>query len=85
MMAKTNSRLETARSAYREALEAARAHPSPEAWARLLGAGKELSAATEPRVKAGGRRSRREPPEVPTLESGSEPSLEGGSEIEALE
>jgi hypothetical protein len=59
-MAKPNSRLEAARSAYREALEAARDRPTPEAWARLLAAGKELSAAEEPRqrsTKRGRRRS----------------------------
>jgi hypothetical protein len=71
-MGKVNSRLEAARAAYREALDDARARPTPEAWARLLAAGKELSAATEPRVKAGGRRSRREAADVPTLESGPE-------------
>ncbi len=53
-MAKTKTRLEAARKVYREALEAARAHPTSESWARLLAAGKELSAATQPR-----RRSRR--------------------------
>jgi hypothetical protein len=47
-MVKANPRLEAARLAYREALEAARASPSAEAWARLLAAGKELSKATEP-------------------------------------
>jgi hypothetical protein len=59
-MAKPNSRLEAARGAYREALEAAREKPTPEAWARLLAAGKELSAAEEPRqrsTKRGRRRS----------------------------
>ena len=34
--------------AYREALEAARASPTPEAWAHLLAAGKELSVAEDP-------------------------------------
>jgi hypothetical protein len=56
-MARTNARLDAARSAYREALEAARANPTPEAWTRLLAAGKELSAAQEPRKTS--RRSRR--------------------------
>lgn len=56
-MARTNARLEAARNAYREALEAARASPTPEAWTRLLAAGKELSAAQEP--KRSPRRSRR--------------------------
>jgi hypothetical protein len=68
-VAKPNSRLEAARKAYREALEAARAKPSAEAWARLLAAGKDLSTATEPRTKAGGRRPRRgSTQEPPTLE-----------------
>ena len=58
-MPKSSSRLEAARKAYREALEAARANPTPEAWARLLTAGKDLSAAQEPKTKAGGRRGRR--------------------------
>lgn len=58
-MAKSNARLEAARKAYREALSAARTSPTPEAWAKLLAAGKDLSAATEPRAKAGGRRARR--------------------------
>lgn len=76
-MGKVNSRLEAARSAYRAALESARANPTPDAWARLLAAGKELSAAAEPRVKAGGRRSRRDAAEIPTLEN--------PREIEALD
>ena len=68
-MAKSNARLEAARKAYRESLEAARASPSGEAWARLLAAGKDLSTQTEPRSKAGSRRSRRNSPqEPPTLE-----------------
>jgi hypothetical protein len=56
-MAKSNARLDAARKAYRDALEAARIGPTPEAWARLLAAGKELSAAEDPRPR--GRRSRR--------------------------
>jgi hypothetical protein len=71
-MAKSNSRLESARKAYREALEAARANPSPEAWTRLLTAGKDLSAAQEPR-RGGGRRARRP----------VEPSFEGAPELES--
>ncbi len=56
-MAKVNARLDMARTAYREALEAARAHPTPEAWAKLLSAGKELSAAADgPRRSLRGRR-----------------------------
>ena len=71
-MAKANSRLEAARKAYREALDAARASPTSEAWARLLAAGKELSTAQEPRAKAGGRRTRR----------AAEPTLDGMPEVE---
>jgi hypothetical protein len=56
-MAKPNARLEAARSAYRAALDAARASPTPEAWAKLLAAGKELSQAEDPRSR--GRRGRR--------------------------
>jgi hypothetical protein len=58
-MAKQNARLDAARKAYREALETARATPTPEAWARLLAAGKELSAAEDPRSRS--RRGRRQP------------------------
>ncbi len=55
-MAKVNPRLEAARTSYREALEAARAAPTSEAWARLLAAGKALSAAEEtPRSRRGRR------------------------------
>ena len=60
-MPKASARLEAARMAYREALEAARSKPTPEAWARLLAAGKELSSAEEPRPR--GRRGRRPAPE----------------------
>lgn len=56
-MARSTGRLDAARKAYREALEAARAQPTPEAWARLLAAGKELSAAEDPRSRS--RRGRR--------------------------
>jgi len=56
-MGKTNTRLDAVRRAYREALESARASPTPEAWARLLEAGKELSSVQEPRSQ--GRRGRR--------------------------
>jgi hypothetical protein len=58
-MPKQNARLDAARRAYREALEAARASPTPEAWAKLLAAGKELSHAEDPRSR--GRRARRRP------------------------
>jgi hypothetical protein len=57
-MGKTNVRLDAARKAYRAALDVARANPTPEAWARLLGAGKELSSAQETRPR-GPRRARR--------------------------
>jgi hypothetical protein len=56
-MPKASARLDAARKAYREALEAARAKPTPEAWARLLAAGKELSSAEESRPRS--RRGRR--------------------------
>ena len=56
-MGKTNTWLEAARKAYREALESARASPTAEAWGKLLAAGKALSSAEEP--KSRGRRSRR--------------------------
>jgi hypothetical protein len=59
-MAKPNVRLDAARKAYREALEAARGSPTAEAWAKLLAAGKELSAAEDPRSR--GRRGKRRPP-----------------------
>ncbi len=59
-MGKANARLDAARKAYREALEAARRSPTPEAWSRLLAAGKELSAAEDPRGR--GRRGRRPAP-----------------------
>jgi hypothetical protein len=62
-MPKGNARLDAARKAYREALESARKSPTPEAWAQLLSAGKELSAAEDPRAR--GRRGKRpEPGEV---------------------
>lgn len=64
-MAKVNARLDAARKAYRETLEAARVNPTAEAWSKLLAAGKELSAATEPRPR--GRRPRRAP-EAPPAE-----------------
>jgi hypothetical protein len=60
-MPKASARLEAARKAYREALEEARQKPTSEAWARLLAAGKELSAAEESRPRS--RRGRRAAPE----------------------
>ncbi len=59
-MPKASARLDAARKAYREALEAARAKPTPDAWARLLAAGKELSSAEESRPRS--RRGRRPAP-----------------------
>jgi hypothetical protein len=56
-MGKPNARLDAARKAYREALDAARMTPTPEAWAKLLAAGKELSSAEDPRAHS--RRGRR--------------------------
>lgn len=80
MMAKANARLDAARKSYREALEAARRAPTPEAWARLLAAGKELSAAEDPRPRS--RRGRRPAPPATEL---AEP-VEGASEpVEGLE
>ncbi len=78
-MAKPNARLDAARKAYREALEAARATPTPEAWARLLAAGKELSAAEDPRSR--GRRGRRRPAPPPASEP-AEGTLGHGEGIE---
>jgi hypothetical protein len=72
-MPKPNARLDAARKAYREALESARATPTPEAWAKLLAAGKELSAAEDPRSR--GRRGKRRPA-APTAEAPAE-HLEG--------
>ncbi len=63
-MGKTNGRLDAVRRSYREALESARATPTPEAWARLLAAGKDLSSAHEPRSR--GRRSKRNA--IPTIQ-----------------
>ncbi len=68
-MAKVNPRLDAARMAYREALEAARATPSAEAWAQLLAAGKELSAAAEPPRSRRGRK-----PAVPAVDEPAGPT-----------
>ena len=57
-MGKVTSRLEAARKVYREALEGARARPTPETWAKLLAAGKDLSTAQEPNARRN-RRGRR--------------------------
>jgi hypothetical protein len=80
-MGKTNTRLEAARRVYREALDAARASPTPEAWAKLLAAGKELSAAQELRTRTG-RRSRRAV--TPTIHDLEEPAA-SVKELETLE
>jgi hypothetical protein len=80
-MAKPNVRLDAARKSYREALEAARATPTPEAWAKLLAAGKELSAAEDPRSR--GRRGRRRPrPEAPVEPVESAEPVERGEGVE---
>jgi len=81
-MGKTNTRLEAARKAYREALDAARANPTPEAWAKLLGAGKELSSAQEPRGRTG-RRGRRAP--QPTYQDLEGTPRTEPAELETLE
>jgi hypothetical protein len=79
-MAKQNARLDAARRAYREALDAARASPTPETWARLLAAGKELSNAEDPRSR--GRRGRRRPaaPEPARTETAVPEPGEGNAE-----
>jgi hypothetical protein len=63
-MAKSNPRIEAARKAYRDALEAARGNPCAEAWSRLLAAGKELSAAEEPPPRSRRRRPAPRPEDV---------------------
>ena len=80
-MGRVTSRLDVARKAYREALEGARARPTPETWAKLLAAGKELSSAQEPKAR-GHRRGRRSANTTPTIqeheaEPHPEPELEG--------
>jgi hypothetical protein len=80
-MGKMNTRLDAVRKAYREALESARARPTPEAWARLLAAGKELSSAQEPRNR--GRRGRRSA--VPTIQDLETPPRLEEEELERIE
>jgi hypothetical protein len=75
-MGKINARLETVRRDYREALDAARANPSPEAWAKLLAAGKELSALQEPKARSGRRGRRTATPTIHDLEEQAEPPRE---------
>ncbi len=79
-MAKANARLDAARKSYREALEAARRSPTSDAWARLLAAGKELSAAEDPRPRS--RRGRR--PATPAATE-LEPAAEEATEPVELE
>jgi hypothetical protein len=80
-MGKMNARLDTARKAYREALDAARANPTPEAWAKLLAAGKDLSAAQEPKARSGRRGKRAATPTIHDLEEANE----APREMESLE
>jgi hypothetical protein len=80
-MGKGNNRVEAVRKAYRDALEAARAHPSSEAWAKLLAAGKELSSAQEPRATRPGRRGRGHVAAPPTIQD-LEPEPERQAEPE---
>jgi hypothetical protein len=89
-MPKASARLDAARKAYREALEAARAKPTPEAWARLLAAGKELSSAEESRPRS--RRGRRpaaaspdraEPAADVESEPVAEPAEQAAGELDA--
>ncbi|MFL5262878.1 MAG: hypothetical protein ACJ79R_23720 [Anaeromyxobacteraceae bacterium] len=76
-----NARLDTARKAYREALDAARANPTPDAWAKLLAAGKDLSAAQEPKPRSGRRGKRATTPTIHDLEEANE----APREMESLE
>ncbi len=80
-MGKTNTWLEAARKAYREALESARASPTAEAWGKLLAAGKALSSAEEPKSRAG-RRSRRAT--MPTSRDLEGDAPQGSPELEPL-
>ena len=86
-MAKMNPRLDTARRSYREALESARAAPTSEAWARLLAAGKELSAAEEPpRSRRGRRPAQRSDVAVsPDIAIGPDVAAGSGDNLEGLE
>ena len=80
-MGKTNTRLDTARRVYREALDAARASPTSEAWEKLLAAGKALSAAQELRTRTGRRSRRGATPTIHDLEEAPVPVRE----LETLE
>jgi hypothetical protein len=79
-MGKVNDRLDAARQAYREALDSARRSPTPEAWSRLLAAGKELSAAADPRPRS--RRGRRPRPRTGESAETLDPA---GEPVEGLE
>jgi hypothetical protein len=54
-----DGRLDGARAEHRDALEAARERPTPEAWARLLAAGKALSTLEDAPSRKRGRKGRR--------------------------
>ncbi len=82
-MGKVTSRLEAARKVYREALEGARARPTPETWAKLLAAGKDLSTAQEPNARRN-RRGRRSASVAPTIQD-LEPEPRPEPELEMLE
>ncbi len=82
-MGKVTSRLEAARKVYREALEGARARPTPETWAKLLAAGKDLSSAQEPNARRS-RRGRRSASIAPTIQD-LEPEPRPEPELEMLE
>jgi len=83
-MAKANARLDAARKEYREALEVARRSPTPEAWGRLLAAGKELSTAEDPPRSRRGRRPGRVDAPVEPLEPGDRVANNGES-LEGLD
>lgn len=83
-MRKVNAKLEAARKAYREALDAARINPTPESWARLLASGKELSLAQDPKGgRTGARRSRRDA--TPTYSDLEGPPAEEAQELERID
>lgn len=82
-MAKSNPRIEAARKAYRDALEAARGSPSAEAWSRLLAAGKELSAAEEPPPRSRRRRPAPRPEDILGADQPAPAEVEQG--VDALD
>jgi hypothetical protein len=84
-MAKDNARLEAARKAYREALDAARTGPTPEAWARLLAAGKELSSTTDAKPRSRRRRTAQVAADVIAADVSPSERVEAEPEAEALE